>query len=412
MKPNSDNMRILILICLASVLQYVNAQTMPQWEKGYLDIHQISTRNGNASFIIFPDGTTLLVDAGDLDKDAFHKRYPLKVSPSAFDKSYTTGRIIQNYVAKVYGKPIDNVDYFILTHFHSDHYGEVRNDSPLSPTQLYHQTGVTELGDKIVFRNFIVRDYPERAQDLMNDKFTEKNFANLLKFIEYQKNQKGMKLQKVKAGALNQIRPLHDSIPQFSVRNIKTNNLVWTGIGQSVKSIFPYSRLVKIENYENSLSAAFVIQYNNFKYYFGGDNTGLQDQDHPAWFDCETPMAKVIGKVNVMVTNHHGNRDATNRTFIEMLDPKVVILPTWCSDQPGAEVGMRLISPNIGTRERDIFVTHYQADTSIGIGSWFEEKVKSKRGHVAIRVSPDGSYKVYVLDDETSGLEIRSVYSY
>ena len=412
MKPNNDNMRILIFICLAWVLQCINAQTMPKWEKGYLDIHQISTRNGNASFIIFPDGTTVLVDAGDLNKDAFHERYPLKVSPSIPDSSYTTGRIIKNYVDKVCGKPVDSVDYFILTHFHSDHYGEVRDDSPLSPTQLYRQTGVTELGDKIVFRNFIVRDYPERASDLMNDTFTEKSFANLLKFIEYQKNQKGMKLLKVRAGALNQIRPFYDSIPRFSVRNIKTNNLVWTGVEESVKSLFPYGRFVEVGNYENSLSAAFVIQYGSFRYYFGGDNTGLQDQDHSEWFDCETPMAKVIGKVNVMVTNHHGNRDATNRTFIEKLDPEVVILPTWCSDQPGAEVGMRLISPNIGTHGRDIFVTYYQAETSVGIGSWFEDKIKSKRGHIAIRVFPNDNYKVYILEDETSELKIRSVYSY
>jgi len=113
-----------------------------------------------------------------------------------------------------------------------------------------------------------------------------------------------------------------------------------------------------------------------------------------------------------MVTNHHGNRDATNRTFIEKLDPEVVILPTWCSDQPGAEVGMRLISPNIGTHGRDIFVTYYQAETSVGIGSWFEDKIKSKRGHIAIRVFPNDNYKVYILEDETPELKIRSVYSY
>jgi hypothetical protein len=36
------------------------------WSSRTLDIHQINTGSGNSAFLIFPDGTTLLVDAGDL----------------------------------------------------------------------------------------------------------------------------------------------------------------------------------------------------------------------------------------------------------------------------------------------------------------------------------------------------------
>ncbi|MCS2813728.1 hypothetical protein NXX52_13340 [Bacteroides ovatus] len=39
---------------------------LPEWQAGYLDIHQISTGRGNAAYLIFPDGTTMLLDAGDL----------------------------------------------------------------------------------------------------------------------------------------------------------------------------------------------------------------------------------------------------------------------------------------------------------------------------------------------------------
>ena len=35
------------------------------WSTGTLDVHQISTGRGNAAFVVFPDGTTLLFDAGD-----------------------------------------------------------------------------------------------------------------------------------------------------------------------------------------------------------------------------------------------------------------------------------------------------------------------------------------------------------
>lgn len=29
---------------------------LPEWQAGYLDIHQISTGRGNAAYLIFPDG--------------------------------------------------------------------------------------------------------------------------------------------------------------------------------------------------------------------------------------------------------------------------------------------------------------------------------------------------------------------
>ena len=39
-------------------------QPLPPWTRGTLDIHQLSTGRGNAAFFIFPDGTTMLFDAG------------------------------------------------------------------------------------------------------------------------------------------------------------------------------------------------------------------------------------------------------------------------------------------------------------------------------------------------------------
>lgn len=234
-------MCILFIIVLAFAIMPLEAQTIPKWEKGYLDIHQISTRNGNASFIVLPDGTTILVDAGDLNKEAFQKRhYPLKVSPSIKGDSVTTGRIIRNYINKILGSPIHSIDYFILTHFHSDHYGELSADSPLSQTHEYFQTGVTELGDLINIHKFVVRDYPVQLPLGWDSLKLGKNLNNLLKFIEYQRKKGGMELIKAKAGALNQIKPLYEEIPQLSIRTIKANNQVWSGIEGHAVNIFPY----------------------------------------------------------------------------------------------------------------------------------------------------------------------------
>ena len=44
-------------------------KTLPAWSKGCLDIHFINSGRGECCFYILPDGTTLIVDAGELTED-------------------------------------------------------------------------------------------------------------------------------------------------------------------------------------------------------------------------------------------------------------------------------------------------------------------------------------------------------
>jgi hypothetical protein len=39
-------------------------KALPAWKPGVLEIHQIATNRGNSTFLILPDGTTMMVDAG------------------------------------------------------------------------------------------------------------------------------------------------------------------------------------------------------------------------------------------------------------------------------------------------------------------------------------------------------------
>ena len=48
-----------------SVMAQAVGQVLPPWQTGYLDIHHINTGHGDAAFYIFPDGTTMLLDAGE-----------------------------------------------------------------------------------------------------------------------------------------------------------------------------------------------------------------------------------------------------------------------------------------------------------------------------------------------------------
>ena len=72
---------------------------LPSWKEGMLDIHMIASDYGENTFVVMPDGTTMLIDAGD---------------PKA--------EVVSRYIRHFSPRP-DGLDYFFLTHFHKDHTG-------------------------------------------------------------------------------------------------------------------------------------------------------------------------------------------------------------------------------------------------------------------------------------------------
>ena len=69
-------------------------KTLPAWSEGCLDIHFINSGRGECCFYILPDGTTLLVDAGEVaDSET-----SVPQRPNAETKPYITyARYIQHF---------------------------------------------------------------------------------------------------------------------------------------------------------------------------------------------------------------------------------------------------------------------------------------------------------------------------
>jgi hypothetical protein len=398
---------------LASMLSPVGAQEadrdvigqpLTPWSEGVLDIHHISTGKGNATFVIFPDGTTLLVDAGA-------STTPIPYATARPNDSRRPGEWIARYVEHFHPGPSPVLDYVLLTHFDPDHIGLVDQNSPLSSSGAYRLSGITDVGDRVAIRTLIDRgspdyDYPEPIDnEIMN---------NFRRFLDYQAGHQGMRVERLIPGRNDQITLQLDPtrFPEFEVRNLASNGVVWTGVGTNTRQQVPPLESLAPEDFpsENLLSNAIRISYGPFDYYNGGDLTGIPNIGNPQWQNMETPVAKALGPVDVHVVNHHGSIDPASPFFLATLRPRVHIIPAWSPTHPAPSVLKRLLSERAYPGPRDVFILEFREPTKATIGARAEQ-VKSDGGHVVVRVTPGGAfYRVFVLDNSSESFTVKAIH--
>ncbi|MEO2050935.1 MAG: MBL fold metallo-hydrolase [Allomuricauda sp.] len=407
--------------CLIVLLLWVglvaNAQQqLPEWKPGYLDIHHINTGRGDAAFLVFPDGTTLLVDAGDMSET--HPRTTssrnAKLTPN---RSKTAPEWIVDYIHQFSPKNQElKLDYVLITHYHDDHFGEVDALRKIA-SGGYQLTGIMEVGTHIPIKKLIDRgfEYPINLKDAevqAEDRFSEDTYGMIAtlkeywKFIDYQSNKVGLEHEALLVGRSDQIDLNNNpkKYPTFSVRNIASNGNIWTGYDNS------YFPLFKIGEYpgENPLSNVIRIDYGKFNYYTGGDIAGIDGLGQTDINSLESHVAPVIGPVDVATLNHHGNRNSQNPYFVRTVRPKVWIQQNWTADHPGEEVLRRITSKQLYPGERDIFSTIMLQGTKDVIGGRLDQ-YKSQQGHIVVRVYEQGdTYDIYVLNDASEERKILS----
>ena len=362
-----------------------------------MDIHTIATGRGDATFIVMPDGTTLMIDAGDNGK--------LK-DPQHPDTTRRAGEWQAIYMKKVMEDLPDRnkVDYAMITHFHDDHMGAVRQMLPGS--NGYGLSGITLVGEFVDFGTLIDRAYPDYDfPSKKNVNNANKGFMpEYHKFVEHKMAQ-GMKMEKFDAGALNQIRMLNNPKKyrkNFEIRNLAANGEVWTGKGEDAEK--QYKGDPKLFD-ENVNSCAIRITYGNFKYYNGGDLSGGNwDIYKSKERDMETPVAKVCGKVDVIKANHHGYYDTCNGFFMNTLSPDVVIIDARSNNHPVPSTMARMTDPLVWTEQGEFYITVDKAREKLSEELWSHFK---PWGHIVVRVYDGGKeYQVFVLDADTTDYPI------
>lgn len=406
--------RFRIIVCASLVLSGISLSAEVHeldrsWQSGWLHIHHISTGRGNAAFAILPDGTTLLIDAGDLEPTRASSLAPLVLAMPRPNEQVSAAQSIASYIREL---GFDAIDYGVITHFDNDHYGHI-----VVGLDGHTLSGIEELDRLLPVSVLVDRAWPDYDFPGDLDRLHSTNrpaFAYYREFVKT-RHRSGREVQGARAGSKTQISLGHDplSYPGFEVRVVKVNNLIWTGQGELARELFSAEDMLNssIGVRENPLSIALLMRYGEFEYFTGGDLTGEPGFNKPAWFDVESPVAEVVGEADVTTLNHHGNRSSVNANFLRTLQPRVLVQQSWISDHPGSEVVHRMADRAIYPGDRDVFATYVHPASEQTIGRKMVELYRSYAGHVVVRIAPNGTrYFVDVVDDSEVPAKLRQTF--
>ncbi len=404
-------MKRTILLIASIVLAVVTIEAKPkqmkEWSKGYLDIHHISTGRGSAIFFILPDGTRMLADAGDLGDPSrwTHK----EIMPAVPSEEKTPAEWIARYIEH-FSKPLNRelyLDYAMITHFDSDHYGMLDHTAITVEGKPYKYTGITHLANLVPIRTLIDRGYPNYDYPTV-ERFRKRNGKLFLNYLELIKEREGLGLknEQFHVGSDKQfvLKSQAADYPTFRVQNVAGNGIIWTGAGDATRSLIPADAPEGTGLNENSSSCVFRLEYGDFAYYLGGDISGTwsRKKKNP-WNDVQSQVAKVIGEVDVAVADHHGYRDSMNDNILKALNANVIVLPIWDLYHPHPNAMQRIVNNGV-PHVYPAGITPHRLNELREKG--LADPIRQD-GHIVVRVYEGGKkYQIFVLNDRSLDYEV------
>jgi len=241
----------------------------PAAEPRGLDIHFVDTEGGAATLIVTPAGESILIDCGNAGSRDAERIY--KATQKA---------------------GLKQIDYLVITHWHSDHYG-----------------GVERLAKLIPIKNFCDHGIPE---SLSEDK---KGFETLI--LPYKQESKGQS-RTIKPGdeiALKQT----EGLPKLKMFCLCSSGKVIADkpdapANPAAKEVKPMPE----DTSDNARSLGFVLSFGDFRFLDLGDLTWNIEHQlvHPS---------DKIGLVDVYQVTHHGLDISNNPALVQTVKPRVAI---------------------------------------------------------------------------------------
>jgi len=235
-----------------------------------LDVYFIDVEGGAATLIVTPQGESMLIDAG-------------------FPGERDSARIA--HVARdVAG--LKEIDHFIATHWHRDHFG-----------------GIPALIKLIPIKQFYDHGFPATPAPDMQPELLAAYRAVVSQSVT------------LKAGDNIKVRPAVKNLPPFQVRVVASSGLV---IGEkpgaaAIQPCGPNFQSQPEDKTDNYNSLGFLLSYGSFQLFNGGDLS----------WNIEGRLAcpkNIPGVVDVYEVDHHGADSSNNPALVQALKPRVAII--------------------------------------------------------------------------------------
>jgi competence protein ComEC len=306
-----------------------------------LQIYFIDVEGGQSTLIVDPQGESLLIDTGWPDEG---------------------GRDADRIMAAAKDAGINHIDYLILTHYHSDHAGDVK--------QLADRIKINAFGDH----------GPNTEPNRDNDA----NYAAYLKVVGQ------LPRAILKPGDILPFKGMHVEVLTAARKEI-TSPL--PGAGQP-NPLCPSVPPAQEDPSENSQSVGVLITFGQFKFIDLGDLTTRGE------LGLACPR-NLIGTVDLYLTTHHGTAhpgtgDSSNaREIVDALHPRVAIMNNGAV-KGGHPVAWQIVHDSPGLQ--DLWQLHYavNSDKAHNVPEQFIANIGANGDGKYIKVSaePDATFTV------------------
>lgn len=235
-------------------------------EAGRLDIYFVDVEGGAATLIVTPTGESMLVDSGfpgNDDRDAKRIRKAAEIAG------------------------LKQIDQYLTTHWHRDHYG-----------------GIAALSQLIPIGQFLDRGIPASLAE-------DSNFPTQI--ADYRRVA-GDRRREVKAGDRIELRQA-DAGPRLQLSVLAASGRV-TKPPTAKCSEHPAKPL---DPSDNAQSIALLLTFGDWQFLNCGDLTWNVEHD----LVCPENS---IGEVDVFMVTHHGSNTSNNPALVRAVNPRVAVM--------------------------------------------------------------------------------------
>jgi competence protein ComEC len=333
----------LFTLCLFSVVVLgappANAGAAAGTDAGALHVYFIDVEGGQATLFVTPAHESLLIDTGWPGND---------------------GRDADRVVATAKRAGLSQIDYVLITHFHTDHGG-----------------GVPQLTARISVETFIDHGVNRETTDKPTGAVWE----------AYQKVLTSGKFKHMVAKPGDDL-PIHGTNVKVVSSDGELIGKPLPGAGQenaSCKDAEQYPA----DQTENGRSLGTVITFGNVRLLDLGDLT------HDQEMKLMCPVNK-LGKIDIYIVSHHGSSQSGSPALVNGIAPRVAIMDN------GAKKGGNPSSWDViskSSKLEDLWQLHYseEAGPAHNVAAEFiaNPNGPDAANYLELIVRPDGSFAVY-----------------